>query len=241
LMCGDSTKKEDVGILLNEKKINMLLTDPPYGVNYSSKNEFLNKLDKGNRIQESIKNDALSPDEIQKLWINSFTNAFHSMNDGSAYYINAMQGGDLLLLLLLLSIKESGLNLKQSLVWAKNNHVLGRSDYNYKHELILYGWKEGKAHEFYSKFDTTLWEIDKPLKNDLHPTMKPIELLSKAISNSSKEEEHILDLFGGSGSTLIACEQLNRKCFMMEIDPIYCSVIIERWEKLTGQKAEKIN
>ena len=129
--------------------------------------------------------------------------------------------------------------VKHELIWLKNNHVLGRADYLYKHEPILFGWK--KKHNFYGKgkFNKSVWEIDKPLKSDLHPTMKPIALIENALLNSSESGDAVLDLFGGSGSTLIACEQLNRACFMMELDPKYVDVIIQRWERLTGRKAER--
>jgi site-specific DNA-methyltransferase (adenine-specific) len=139
-----------------------------------------------------------------------------------------------------MSVKEAGWQVKHELIWVKNNHVLGRVDYFYKHEPILFGWKN--KHKFYGmgEFNKSVWEIEKPQKSDLHPTMKPIRLIANAIKNSSKEQDCIIDLFGGSGSTLIACEQLNRKCYMMELEPKYIDVIIARWENLTGQKAEKI-
>ena len=123
------------------------------------------------------------------------------------------------------------------------NHVLGRSDYNYKHEPIIYGWKKDGTHKFYGNgnFHTSVWDIAKPLKSDLHPTMKPVELVTNALLDGSKSGDVVLDVFGGSGTTLIACEQLGRKCYMMELDPHYCDVIIARWEKLTGAKAVKID
>ena len=124
------------------------------------------------------------------------------------------------------------------LIWAKNNHVLGRTDYNYKHEPILFGWVD--VHDFYGNGDQkfSVWNVDKPLKNDLHPTMKPVELIVNALMNSTKKENICLDLFGGSGSTLIACEKTGRKCRMMEIDPHYCDVIVRRWEEFTGMEAK---
>ena len=124
------------------------------------------------------------------------------------------------------------------LIWAKNNFVLGRSDYNYQHEPIIYGWVKG-SHKFYGKNnEASVWQIDKPHAAKLHPTMKPVELMARAVSNSTVVGETVLDPFGGSGSTLIACEQTGRKCRMMEIDPRYVDVIITRWENLTGKKAE---
>ena len=125
-------------------------------------------------------------------------------------------------------------------MWVKNNHVLGRCDYNYKHEPITYGWKPNGTHTFYGGFCTSVLEFAKPQKSELHPTMKPVPLIAQLITNSSKEGDSVLDLFGGSGTTLIAAEQLHRKCYMMELDEHYCDVIIARWEKLTGNKATKI-
>lgn len=236
VMCGDATSKEDVDKLMGGSKADLVFTDPPYGVDYSSKNVFLNSLAKGNRIQKDIQGDTKDVD-MGKLWKESFKQVRDHIKKGSSFYITF--SGDKLLLLLQ-TLTDIDLKERQILVWAKNNHVLGRSTYNYKHEFILFGWKKGAKHNFYNKFDTTLWEINKPLKSDLHPTMKPIELISRALKNSSKEHDNVLDIFGGSGSTLIAAEQLGRKCFMMELDPHYCSTIIERWESFTGKKAKKL-
>ena len=137
-----------------------------------------------------------------------------------------------------LALDNTNLKWGDYLIWVKNNHVLGRKDYNSKHEFCVYGWKN--HHKFYGEFSTTLLEFPRPTKSKLHPTMKPIPLLSKLIQDGSKLGANVLDLFGGSGSTLIACEQLNRNCYMMELDPYYCQVIINRWEEYTGQKAEKL-
>lgn len=240
LLCGDSTRAEDVGRLMDVKKADLLLTDPPYGVSYASKNEFLNALDEGNRVQTPIENDHKKPEEMSAFWVATFTTVREHMRPGASYYVTAgPQLGDLLLFLL--ALKEGGFPLRHMLIWAKNNHVLGRSDYHYKHEPIIYGWVEG-AHTFYGgRSETSLWTIDKPHKSDLHPTMKPVALFAKAVENSTKSGETVLDPFLGSGTTLVACEQLGRTCYGMEISPQYCQVIIDRWEKLTGQKAEKVD
>ena len=239
LMCGDSTNADDVATLMNGEKADMVFTDPPYGVDYASKNKYLNAISRGNRIQVPIENDALSSAEEEKeaLWIPAFTNAFNNATDRCSYYVTSPQGGELMMMMMMMAIRESGWLLKHTLIWNKNNHVLGRSDYNYKHEPILYGWK--KQHDFYGKgkFKTSVWDIPKPQKSDLHPTMKPVELVAECEMNSSKEGDVILDLFGGSGTTLIASEQLCRICRMMEYDPHYCDVIIKRWEDFTGQEA----
>jgi DNA modification methylase len=163
-------------------------------------------------------------------------------NDDCALYVTMPQGGTHMMMMMMM-IHEAGWQVKHELMWLKNQPTfsMNRLDYDYKHEPILYGWN--KKHEFYGngKFNKSVWEIDKPKKSNLHPTMKPIELIVNAIQNSSKDDDIVLDVFGGSGSTLIACEQTNRRCFMMELDPKYIDVIINRWETFTGQKAVKLN
>lgn len=229
VMCGDSTKIEDVERLMDGKKADSLITDPPYGVDYSGKNEFLNKFDKGNRIQKPITNDAI-------IDYRQFFSAFMGLAPLAEYntvYI-FMFGKELHSLRI--ALDDCGYSWGDYLVWVKNNHVLGRKDYNAKHEFIVYGWK-GK-HKFYGGFSTTVLEFDRPLRSDLHPTMKPIPLLAKLINDGLPAKGKVYDPFGGSGSTLIACEQLNRICYMMEIDPVYCDVIVKRWEEYTGKKAE---
>ena len=238
LMCGDSTDAGDVALLMDGEKADLFLTDPPYGVSYTDKNEYLNSLGTGHRLTKRIENDHLTEDDMFEFWKKVFANAYEATAQQMSYYVFGAQGGDLLLLLL--SLKETKLMPKHGLVWVKNNHVLGRCDYNYKHEPITYGWKIDGTHKFYGGFQTSVLEFDKPLKSELHPTMKPVPLISKLIENSSKENDIVLDLFGGSGTTLIAAEQLNRKCYIMELDPHYCDVIIARWENLTGKKAEKL-
>lgn len=239
LMCGDSTKIEDVEKLMNGQKADMVFTDPPYGVNYASKNEFLNSQDQGSRIQVDIENDTMTLDETSDFIYKCFVNIRLFLAEKSSYYITAPQGGDLLMMMMMM-MQKAGIPLRHMLIWVKNNHVLGRTDYNYKHEPILFGWIN--THNFYGKGDWqfSTWEIDKPLKNDLHPTMKPIALMVNAILNSTLKENIVLDLFGGSGSTLIACEQTNRVCYMMELDEHYATVILDRWEKLTGEQGVKL-
>lgn len=222
----------------------MVFTDPPYGVSYTDKNEFLNSIDKPICVVDAIENDSLPPEDMHELWAAAFKNLYDFSKPRMSYYITAPQGGDLLLLLLLLeAVRECGFALKHQLIWNKNNHVLGRCDYNYKHEPIIYGWKIKGTHAFYGAGDmkTSVWDVPKPLRSDLHPTMKPIALIANALMNSSQEGDIVLDPFGGSGSTLIACEQTGRRCRMMEIDPHYCDVIIDRWEKFTGKKAVLLN
>lgn len=233
LMCGDSTKLSDIKKLVSHNKIDLIITDPPYGVDYSNKNEFLNKFDNGNRNQKSIINDNI--EDYEGFFIKMFENIKFCCSEYNALYV-FMSGEKLHNLRN--AFEKTGGHWSDYLIWLKNNHVLGRKDYNNKIELCMYGWF-GK-HKFYGGFSTNVLEFNKPLKNDLHPTMKPIELLAKLIQDASLEKMKVLDLFGGSGSTLIACEQLNRCCYMMELDPCYVDIIITRWENLTGKKAEKI-
>lgn len=218
----------------------MVFTDPPYGVSYTDKNEFLNSIDNAERLVDAIENDSKPPEDMHDFWVAAFDNLHKFSKEKMSYYITAPQGGDLLLLLQ--AVRESGFALKHQIIWNKNNHVLGRCDYNYKHEPIVYGWKLKGVHEFFGGGDmkTSVWDVDKPLRNELHPTMKPIELITNAILNSTKKGQIVLDVFGGSGSTLIACEQTERTCYTMELTEHYCDIILDRWEKLTGKKAEWI-
>ena len=231
VLCGDCTVKDDVVRLMDGKKADMVFTDPPYGVSYADKNAYLNTIAPANRIQIPIEGDHQTVAEMKELWVAAFTLANEVSHAGTVYYICSPQGGDLMMMMMM-SILEAGWELKHCLIWVKNNHVLGRSDYNYKHEPILYGWK-GVGHKFYGGGgEVSTWEIDKPHKSDLHPTMKPVALLTRAIKNSSISNENILDPFLGSGTTLISCEQLDRICYGMEIEPKYCDVIVKRYINL---------
>lgn len=240
LMCGDSTDADTVKKLMDGGLADMVFTDPPYGVSYTDKNVFLNRIGKPMACDNPIENDSMSPDEMAAFWVVAFNVLAECTKDKMVYYITAPQGADLLLLQQ--SISDSPFALKHMLIWNKNNHVLGRCDYNYKHEPIIYGWKKKGTHTFYGggKFKTTVWDIPKPQKSDLHPTMKPVELVANCLLDGSKEGDIVLDIFGGSGSTLIAAEQTGRKCYMMELDPHYCDVIISRWETFTGKTAQLI-
>lgn len=222
LLCGDSTQQEEVMRLMNNQEADMLLTDPPYNVDYEG-------------TAGKIENDNMNETEFYNLLIDAFKNMHSVAKSGCPIYVfHADTEG----LNFRNAFKNAGFKLAQCLVWVKNTFVMGRQDYQWKHEPILYGWKEGKAHYFIdSRSQNTVLEFDKPTRNAEHPTMKPIDLLVYLIKNSSKENDIILDLFGGSGSTLIAAEQIQRTCYTMELDPKYCDVIIKRWENLTGQKA----
>ena len=225
LMCGDSTVKENVDKLMNDKLADFVLTDPPYNVDYEGKTVDALK----------IENDNMSETEFYNFLLDAFRNIFEKIKyGGSIYVFHADTEG----LNFRNAFKSVGFKLAQCLVWVKNTFVMGRQDYQWRHEPILYGWKEGAGHYFIDdRKQSTVLEFDKPTRNAEHPTMKPIDLLVYLIKNSSKENDLILDLFGGSGSTLIAAEQVKRCCYTMELDPKYCDVIVKRWELLTGEKA----
>lgn len=263
LMVGDSTKRQDVEKLCSDASVDMVVTDPPYNIDYTG----------GTKEAMKIENDNWGDDEG---FIEFLKAAFENMRDqlkaGGSFYIwyASTQSKNFLE-----AAERAGLNIRQTLIWNKNTFSLGRQDYQWKHEPCLYGWKDGAAHYFVNTRnlvtvledtenldidsmkkdelksllksilggckDTTILDEKKPTKSDLHPTMKPIPLIAKQIKNSSRQGETVLDLFGGSGSTLMACEQLGRRCFMMEYDPHYADVIIKRWEDYTGEQAELIS
>lgn len=259
LVCGDSTDAETLAILMGDDQADLLLTDPPYNVNYEGSNG------------KKIENDNMSDANFQEFLVSAFTTANNHLKQGGAFYIwhadsegyNFRQAA-----------KRVGWKIRQCLIWNKNSLVLGRQDYQWKHEPCLYGWKDGAGHYFSPRRDLTtvidatqnididslskeemrkmlhlicdadlpqtVIDCDKPLRNAEHPTMKPIPLMGLQIKNSTRRKEIVLDPFGGSGSTLMAAEQLGRRCCTVEYDPAYCDVIINRWETLTGKQAEKI-
>ena len=214
LLCGDATKKEDVERLMDGKKADMVFTDPPYGVNY-----------------EGINNDEESG--LEELLLKSFKNYSENMKKGSPIYVfHADRTAHIFH-----NVFRKFFHFSSMLVWVKPALVLSQTDYQSRHEPCLYGWEKNGTHNWYAdRKQTTVLEIGKE-RVDGHTTPKPLEFIGVALRNSSRKGDIVLDLFGGSGSTLIACEQLNRVCYMMEIDPVYCDVIVKRWEKFTGQKA----
>lgn len=236
LMCGDSTKEEDVKVLMDDKLADLLFTDPPYNVNIEQKKKKILHCNEYNAIM----NDDLPIDEFKEFLKNIFVNANKVIKNDASYYVFSCQGGDNEMMMMMM-MREAGIKCRHQIIWVKDAPVfsMGRLDYDYKHEPILYGWKE--KHNFYRRGeqDKSVWEF-KRTSNKLHPTMKPVELVANALLNSTKNGDLVLDLFGGSGSTLIASEQLKRKCYTMELDEHYCDVIIDRWEKFTGKKAIKI-
>lgn len=230
LMCGDSTVITDVEKLMNGEKADLLFTDPPYNVNIEQKKK--KKILHCNDYNK-IENDNLPAEEFKTFLSDVFKNAYLSLKENASYYVFSCQGGDNEMMMMMM--RESGIPCRHQIIWVKDSPVfsMGRLDYDYKHEPILYGWV--KKHNFYRKGDQdkSVWNYARTA-NKLHPTMKPVELIANALKNSTKENDLVIDLFGGSGSTLIACEQLKRKCYMCELDEHYCSVIIQRYINLKG-------
>ena len=219
LVCGDSTKKETYDILMDGKKANLVLTDPPYNVNYEG-------------TAGKIKNDHMANDAFYQFLLDAFTNMKAVMaDDASIYVFHADTEG----LNFRRAFADAGFYLSGCCIWKKNSLVLGRSPYQWIHEPVLFGWKKSGKHAWYAgRKETTVWEYDKPKKNAGHPTMKPIALLAYPIMNSSMTNALVLDPFGGSGSTLIACEQSERTCYTVELDEKYCDVIIKRYIEQAG-------
>lgn len=254
LVCGDATIAEHLDALMDGKSANAYITDPPYNVDYHSADG------------KSIENDKMGDSQFQEFLVAAFTQADRVMRKGAAYYIwhSETEGYNFRTAAI-----RAGWKLRQTLIWAKNSLVIGRQDYQWKHESCLYGWKDGAAHYFTTDrtqvtvqredFDidkltkddmrellrdilhnipSTIIEEDKPLRSAEHPTMKPVKLIGRIMKNSTRLTDIVLDNFGGSGTTIIAAEQLGRTCYMMELDPAYCDVIIKRWEELTQESAE---
>lgn len=227
LVCGDATKIEDVEKLMDGQKADLCYTDPPYGVSYEKKTREI-----ANQRKDilPVKNDELGKDALKEIVFPAFQNIATVLKEGGCYYISSPQGGELGLMMMMMM--NAGIEAKHMIVWAKDAPVfsMGRLDYDYQHEPILYGWRGSHQHYGNGRYKSSLWNIPRPKDSKLHPTMKPIELIVNIINNSSKQDDIVLDLFGGSGSTLIACEQTNRTCYMMELDPKYCDVIRKRYD-----------
>lgn len=222
LVCGDSTDKEVYLVLMNGEKANLIVTDPPYNVNYSAQ-------------AGSIKNDNMKDEEFYNFLLKAFTNMSECMEkDGSIYVFHADTEG----YNFRKAFKDAGFYLSGVCIWAKQSLVLGRSPYQWKHEPILFGWRKDGKHNWYGdRKQSTIWNFDRPSKNELHPTMKPVALCAYPIQNSSMSNCIVLDPFGGSGSTLIACEQTNRICYTIEIDEKYTDVIVKRYIEQAGSES----
>ncbi len=222
LMCGDATSADDVSAIMDGKKANLVVTDPPYGVSFKSSDGL------------TIQNDSIKGEEFYTFLYNAFTNmAAHLEKGGAAYVFHADTEG----LNFRKAFIDAGFHLAGVCIWVKNSLVLGRSDYQWQHEPVLYGFLQNGKHPWYSdRKQTTIWNYDKPKRNQNHPTSKPLDLLGYPIGNSSQENGIVIDTFGGSGSTLMACEQMNRICYTMELDEKYASVILRRYVEDTGDK-----
>ena len=262
LMVGDSTSEEDVDKLTGGEAMDLCITDPPYNVNYEG----------GTQEKLTIINDDMDDLSFYRFLQNFYAQMLRVLKYGASYYIfHADTEG----LNFRAALQEAGGQVKQNLIWVKNSLVLGRQDYQWKHEPILYGWKDGAGHYFVNdrcqttvlenkpdldsmtreeladlaekllakleEIPTSIIHHDKPVRSELHPTMKPVALCAKLIQNSSKRGEKVIDFFGGSGSTLMACEETGRICYTMELDTRYADVIINRWEEATGEKAVLMN
>ena len=220
LMCGDATSSEDVAKLMEDKKANLVLTDPPYNVAFKSSDGL------------TIQNDSMDNNDFYEFLYLSFKNmADHLENGGAAYVFHADTEG----LNFRKAFIDAGFHLAGCCIWVKDSLVLGRSDYQWQHEPVLYGFLQNGKHPWYSdRKQTTIWNFDKPKKNSNHPTSKPLDLLAYPINNSTQANAIVIDTFGGSGSTLMACEQMNRICYTMELDEKYASVILRRYVEDTN-------
>jgi DNA modification methylase len=236
LICGDCTDPATVERLMQGERADMVFTDPPYGVGYADKNRYLNAVGRGNRIQVPIVSDHDDIETTAAMWKLAFTTLHDAMKPGAVFYVCAPQGGDQMMMMMMMA---AVLPVRHELMWLKNNHVLGRADYAYKHEPLLYGWRRDGSHYYGGGFQTSVWEIDKPLKSELHPTMKPVELVERAINNSSRDNGLIIDWFLGSGTTIIAAHRTGRRCYGCEISEAYCEVILQRCEA-EGLSVERV-
>jgi DNA modification methylase len=237
LMCGDSTRIDALETLTKGQPVDMWLTDPPYNVDMTSKNEMLQKAGKARKDTASfgIENDAMGDEEFRHFLRDCYSAADTAMKPGAVFYIwhadsegYNFRG----------AAQDVGWTVRQCLIWKKSVFAIGRSDYHWKHEPCLYGWKDGAAHLWVSdRKQTTVLEFDKPSRSGEHPTMKPVELFEYQMLNNTKKGDVVLDSFGGSGTTLIAAQKNGRCARLMELDPKYCDVIVKRWQDYTGKKA----
>ena len=229
LICGDSTQTDTFEKLTEGVLADMVITDPPYNVNYQG----------GTKEKLKIENDNMGDKQFYQFLYDFYTACAAYSKPGGAWYVwhADSEGANFRQ-----AMKDAGIMVKQCLIWVKSSMVMGRQDYQWKHEPCLYGWKEGASHNWYSdRKQTTILEFARPNRNAEHPTMKPIELFSYQISNSSKQGDIVMDAFAGSGTTMVACEQLNRKAYVVEFDPRYCQVIVDRMKKLNPDIKVKRN
>ncbi len=228
LLCGDATKPEDLDRLMDGTPADLLLTDPPYGVDYKGKTA----------KALTIVNDAMVPDAYRQFLSAAMKAAAGHLRPGASFYLwHADTAG----LPTRWACADAGLTVRQCLVWVKSSMVLGRQDYQWRHEPCLHGWADGATHTWLSdRTQTTVLQFDKPSRSADHPTMKPVALFAYLIGNSCRVNRVVLDPFAGSGTTLIAAEQTGRKARLLELDPVYCDVVVQRWERFTGRSAERL-
>tara|TARA_B100000768_G_scaffold93345_1_gene87302 strand:+ start:59 stop:1279 length:1221 start_codon:yes stop_codon:yes gene_type:complete len=234
LMCGDSTNQSDVDDLMDTELADMVFTDPPWNVNYGAESA------DGKYKERTILNDFMGTDDFKNFMDSTFKQmASHSKKGAMTYVVmSAQEWGNMML-----TLTMNDYHWSSTIIWNKSSLVLSRKDYHTQYEPIYYGWLSGasRIHPLEDRKQSDVWNFDKPSKSELHPTTKPVELVERAITNSSNKNNYVLDLFGGSGSTLIACEKTARRNFSMELDPKYCDVIVKRWQDFTGEKAVHIN
>lgn len=235
LMCGDSTKMEDVKKLMGDDMADMVFTDPPWNVNYGA----VEKDNAQGYKPRTIINDFMGTEEFKEFMFSAFKCMNEVSKAGACTYVvmSPQEWGNMML-----TLAQNDYHWSSTIIWNKDRLVLSRKDYHTKYEPIWYGWKAGtRLCPLKDRKQSDVWDFDRPTKSEEHPTMKPVGLVARAVQNSSKKDNLVLDLFGGSGTTLIACEQTDRSCCMMELDPKYVDVIIERWENFTGKKAVLLN
>lgn len=237
LICGDSSNPEYWHQLLQDEQADLLITDPPYGVNMEQKSKTILKKQQYSKIT----NDNIPLTQLGTILLKTFQNCKKHLKPDSSYYIFSPQGGDSELMMMMM-MRQAGIKCRHQLIWMKERPVfsMGRLDYDYQHEPILYGWTN--KHHFYNRNKKQKSSIQqfKQIKNRLHPTSKPPLLIGTLMNNNTQQGMTVIDCFGGGGTTLLVAEKLHRKCRMIEIDPHYVGVIIQRWEAMTKQKAEKI-
>ena len=234
LIVGDCTDAAVVARVMGGEQIDLVLTDPPYAVDYAAKNRALQTIGPSNRLTTDIHGDTLGTEETAKtIWEPAFANAYDASRNGAVIYCFAPQGGDQMMMMMMLRAKWN--DRLHQLIWRKNTPTfsMGRLDYSYQHEPILYSWR-GTNHGFYGEGARSVIDCDRPSASKLHPTMKPVELFEILVSNSSRPGEIVYEPFSGSGTTLIACERLGRRCRAVEIEPGYVAVCLERWSVMTG-------
>jgi DNA modification methylase len=239
LLCGDATNEKNVDLLMDGNKADMVFTDPPYNMDYDFNDNGMVQTGQREARFGKIKNDNMSVKEFDNFVNKTFLNIHKNINGGSSYYISGRRESTISFNN---ALDNLDFHIQSWLVWKKENFNISRFDYHPKSEILTYGWKKGSKHNWYGdRSQTDVLEFSREIGASVHPTQKPIELIEYCLKNSSKKGNVILDLFLGSGSTLIACEKTNRKCYGMELDHHYCDVIIKRWEDYTGQKAELLN